>query len=685
MRWWLWLIRVKGWNLGAPRDADLDAREERDRNLLGTPTLTATVRRKWGPWMGSGIRQTPDGRWLLSDDRVKLVKQANDIVDVVGGYLVLRQVGPTYKGLCPFHDDHRPSFDVDPRRQRYRCWACGKMGDVLSFVQEFERVGFVEALELLARRAGINLESNSGPSASLGKAELLDIMRWATRQFHECLLDSTQAEEARRYLGERGLRGDTVRRWELGYAPVSGDWLVQKATESRISLELLEKVGLIAPRSHGPGFYDRFRDRVLFPIRDARAQAVGLGGRVLPGSPLASRGPKYYNSCDTPLFTKSEQLYGIDLARQPAEKAGYLAVVEGYTDVLMAHQLGVSQVVATMGTALNERHIRQIRRFVSRVVLVFDADDGGDQGVDRALELFASNDMELAVATLPDGLDPCDLLVRDGAEPFRRVLESAVDALEFKLERMVAQEDTASVEGRRRVVDSVLGVIALARPLPGEAGAMKMELMITRIARRMGLKEETIWARLEELRKRRRSSEPLRPREEVDRTSARAAPAPPEERRLLELLLAEPDLVSKAAAMIQPEEISHLGLRRLLAGLFALLAASESPSLDRLRVQLEDSAPLVNKAFQLQEAGLARPNRLIELEGLLAHYRQRRDKSVRQELHGQLHTVRDEQTALELLRQIQNRNVELGPDATPRRDTPGSAPMSPSAFNGVRS
>lgn len=615
----------------------------------------------------------------MADDRVQQVKQANDIVDVVGGYLALRRASATYLGICPFHDDSRPSFDVHPVRQRYRCWSCGKHGDVISFVQEFERITFPEALELLARRAGIALDA-AAPARNEGRAQLLDVMRWAAKKFADCLIDGETAEAARKYLGERGLLGDTVHKWGLGYAPASGQWLVDLARQNGVSFDLLEKVGLIAKRNEGEGYYDRFRDRVQFPIRDVRGQVVGFGGRILP-SPLASRGPKYYNSSDTPLFSKSEHLYGLDQARASAEKAGYLAIVEGYTDVLMAHQLGVCPVVATMGTALNDRHVRQIRRFVPRVVLVFDADAGGEQGVDRALELFASQDMELAVATLPAGLDPCDLLVKEGAEPFRRVLANAVDALEFKLSAMVTREDAASVEGRRRIADAVLGVIALATPLPGEAGAVKMELMVSRVARRLALREETVWARLNELRmERQQPQDDRRPRDAAtatEMTARNAAKAAPEERRLVEILLAEPGLVSKAMAGVRADEVTHPGLRRLLAGLYDLQHAGEPPTLDRLRQGLQDSAPLLNKAFQLLDAGAARGNRGVELEGLVAFFRARRERSAREELQSQLQAAGDEQTAKDLLRQLQKGTVGLGPDSSAAGDYGGQSPLSP--------
>jgi len=286
--------------------------------------------------------------------------------------------------------------------------------------------------------------------------------------------------------------------------------------------------------------------------------------------------------------------------------------------------------------------------------------------------------MDLSIAALPAGLDPCDLLVQQGPDPFRRVLESATDALEFKLDGMIRREGTSSVEGRRRIVDAVLGVIALAGSLPGEASAVKIELMVSRIARRLALKEETVWARLDELRRARRSSESGRSRED-DTEPARSAPASREERRLLELLLAEPNLVALAAKGVRPEEIPHPGLRRLLAGLFALSAAGLSPTLDRLRVDLDDAPALVNKAFQLQDAGLSRPDRQRELEDLVGYFRQRREKTARQELLGQLHVVNDARAEIELLRRIQNRSVELGPDGISRADGTGSSALFPIA------
>jgi DNA primase len=594
--------------------------------------------------------------YTLADDLVARVKEANDIAEVVGSYVALRLVGKTYKGLCPFHEDHRPSFDVDPQRQRYRCWACNKHGDVISFIMEQDRVDFLEAVELLARRAGISLEKSTDSAQKRSRAAMLKVVKWAAEQYHHCLLNSPLAEAARQYLGERQLTGETVRRFAIGYAPVMGDWLVARAAQVGLSVDTLEKVGLFAQRPENRGYYDRFRDRVMFPIRDARGQTLGFGGRILPSSPLSARSPKYYNSSGTPLFTKGEQLYGLDEAKQAAAKVGYLAVVEGYTDVLMAHQLGIGAVVSTMGTALTAQHVQQLLRWLpqGRVVLVFDADAGGSTGVDRALEIFVSQDVDLAIATLPEGMDPCDLLVKEGPAPFQQALANAVDALDFKLKQVLTGAAATTLEGQRRAVDAVLGIIALAPEMPGQIGAVKQQLIVSRIARRLTLREETVWARLRELRARRQAA--ARPKDDSPDAEKQSGPADALEKELLQVLLAEPKLVPVAAAQVSVSEIAHSGLKKLLQGLYDLHARGEPPELDQLR-PLIANAPLIETAMTFQEVGRLNKDRATWLEKVLAAFSQRRLKPKQEELQNQLHAASDHTEAVELLRQLQIRTV----------------------------
>jgi DNA primase len=604
----------------------------------------------------------------LADDRgslTKRVKEANDIVDVVGAYVALHPAGKKFKGLCPFHDDHRPSFDVDPQFQNYRCWSCGKNGDVFNFIQDHERVSFREALELLARRAGITLEKTADSPQNRSRAVMLDLVKWAEREYQLCLRDSPVAQTARSYLKDRGLNGETIDRFGLGFAPESWDWLTMKAAQAGHSAELLEKVGLLARRQEGNGYYDRFRDRVIFPIRDARGQTVGFGGRILPLSPLSAKWPKYINSSETPLFTKSEQLYGLDQGRQAGMTAGYLAVVEGYTDVLMAHQMGIPQVVATLGTALNARHVQHLRRFVPKVVLVFDADEGGSTGVDRALEIFVSQNVDLAIATLPEGKDPCDFLVEQGGpEGFKRALAEAKDALDFKLSQLLAAETGTGIEGRRQAVEAVLSVIALAPELPGADGEQKRQLVVNRIAQQMGLQEKTVWARLHELKAsgRRNDAEPRRSATTGNAEEPKQAPAPALERQLLEVLLARPELVGKAAAEVGLSEVTHSGLRQLLDGLYALEAEGQKPDFDLLRARI-DNPRLTDKARELQERARLHPNPELWLQELLTEFRRRRTEPERQEVHNQLHAAVDHTEAVELLRRLQAQTVSVDPGA----------------------
>ncbi len=592
----------------------------------------------------------------------KQVKDASDIVAVVGSYLTLRPVGRVFKAVCPFHNDSRPSLQVDPNFQNFRCWSCGKFGSVFDFVMGMEKVQFRESLELLARRAGIPMPTDTAEGSR--RALLLDAVKWAAQLYHDCLLESSSlADEARRYLGERHLSGDTVRKWQLGFAPASGDWLARQAADAPVPIDVLVEVGLLGERTERAGYYDRFRERVMFPIRDVRGQVVGFGGRILPTSAYASRAPKYYNSCDTQLFSKSDLMYGLDLARLAGQSAGCLAVVEGYTDVLMAHQMGVGHVVATMGTALTPKHVRQLRRYCPRVVLVFDADEGGQTGVDRALELFVREDVELAIARLPAGLDPCDLLVARGPEPFQTALSEAADALDFKLDQILRQS-TEGVENGRRAVEAVLGVLALVPDQAGPAAAMKRDLVLNRIAQRFGLTIETLRGRLDQVRQvaREKTVQARGPADEIDvAAKAGAARADALERELLEVLLADPMLVPAAKLEVPVQEVSHPGLRRLLDGLYALYDEGLTPDLDTLRLRLADNSRLADFALRAQEVGLTHGDRSGWLRQILERFRERRATRRAVEVQGKLNATTDDEAAFALLRQLQQRAAVSGP------------------------
>jgi DNA primase len=360
------------------------------------------------------------------------------------------------------------------------------------------------------------------------------------------------------------------------------------------------------------------------------------------------------NTSDTELFKKSDLIYGLDRARLAGQSAGRLAVVEGYTDVLMAHQHGVGNVVATMGTALTPLHIRQLRRYVPQVVLVYDADAGGATGVDRALELFVREDIDLAIATLPSGKDPCDLLCDEGPEPFKSALTNATDALDYKLSQVLERSVGQGVEGARRAVDAVLGVLAQAPHDAGSPAQLKRELIVGRIAQRFGMRMESVWDRLDEIRKAARPTQKESAAVETSRET-HAAPAEPLERELLEVLLADPELVREARAEIAVDELHHPGLRRLLAGLYELLEEGEVPELDAVRLRIADRPQLADYALRMQEVGRMHADRPAWLRQIVEAFRARRTKQDCRNLQSQLSAAGDHNAAVDLLRRLQRR------------------------------
>ncbi|HVC95291.1 MAG TPA: DNA primase, partial [Pirellulales bacterium] len=340
------------------------------------------------------------------DSTKEQVKRSIDIVDLVGEYIPLRREGRNYKGLCPWHDDSRPSLHVNPDRQTFHCFVCHIGGDIFSFIEKREGVSFKEALAMLAERAGVKMSSSAGRTTGEPdqKQMLYQAAAWAEQQFHECLMRSDEGDVARRYLASRGITDDSARRYHLGFAPNQWDWLQKRARDTRFTPPLLHKIGLVKERQQGQGYYDFFRGRVMFSIRDVQGRPVGTGGRLLPD--LGTEGAKYINTTETPLFSKSNLLYGLDVAKDAISKGRAATVMEGYTDCIIAQQCGLDNAVAVLGTALGERHIRLLRRFADRIDLVLDGDEAGRKRTDEILELFVAEQVDMRILTLPDDLDP---------------------------------------------------------------------------------------------------------------------------------------------------------------------------------------------------------------------------------------------------------------------------------------
>ena len=352
------------------------------------------------------------------------IRSRIDIVDLVGGRVALRRTGKTYKGLCPFHDDRTPSFTVDPTTGRYRCWSCGEHGDCFTWVMKTGNVEFPEALRELAEKAGVELRSR-GPTAPPGLREAHRAIMVESLAFYRESLARTQV--ARDYVEGRGIDVATVELWEIGYAPDSFEALTHHLKRKGHNMAEAKALFVVDERDRG-GYYDKFRARLMFPIRDERGELVAFGGRL-----LGDGQPKYINSSDTPLYRKSKVLYGFDRARDAISKTRRAVLVEGYLDVIACHRAGEGTAVASLGTALSEEHAKLLKRWTDEVTVLYDADAAGQKAAERAVGLLRAEGVRVRVALMPEGEDPDTLLHKAGPEAVKRAVAGGLSPLDFSM------------------------------------------------------------------------------------------------------------------------------------------------------------------------------------------------------------------------------------------------------------
>ena len=503
------------------------------------------------------------------------VKQATNIVDLVGARINLRRQGSKFVGLCPWHQDKRPSFSVDPVRQRYSCWVCDLHGDVFSFTMKMESVDFRGALEILAQAAGIEL-SQRGPKTEPGspnhKPTLFEAMKWVEEQYHQCLLQSNDALPVREYLQERGITQESIDKFRVGFAPLAYSWLVDRVRQTKFNPKILEACGLVLMNSRG-SWHERFRGRVLFPIRDTQDRCIAFGGRVVPGIYGTEEEPrgKYYNSTETHLFSKSDNLYGLDVARKAVQTSKALTIVEGYTDVIAAHQAGVANVVAALGTALNERHIRLIKRFADTITLVLDGDDAGQRRTNEVLDLFVTSDVDMRILTLADGMDPFDLCMNEGGEAFQKLVDAAPDAISHRIRTETAGIDLlnqthAATQALNNILTTLAGISA-SEIAASAAKQLREQQLIGRLSRQFQIDADHVSNRLNEIRN------SLRPRRQFsdDSTAGTTAEQPVfemasfdrKERELLQLLILYPSLLDTAVEKVSSTQFAQGPLKAI--------------------------------------------------------------------------------------------------------------------------
>jgi DNA primase len=427
---------------------------------------------------------------LISPDSVERVKQAADIIEVVSTHTDLRRQGARYVGLCPFHDERTPSFSVEPQEKLYHCFGCGVGGDVIKFIEEKDGLGFAEAVEVLADRYGVELEREQEDPRAEAKRQrrrrLEELLDRAGAFYSSYLWESEEAGKARDALARRGLREEVLRTFGVGYAPSAWDKLLVRGQRAGFSVEELRGVGLVQ-RGRSGGEYDRFRERIMFPIRDRRGRVLGFGGRAM----RSDQGAKYVNTAETEFFHKSQILYGVDQAKAAIAKAGRAVVVEGYTDVLALHQAGIEEAVAVMGTAITGEQVAALSGMVDEVVLALDADSAGQEAMLRAQHVAAGRRMRLRVAAMPAGEDPAEMMAtEEGPERFRKLLEKAEELTAFQVGLVLGRTDVGSPVARDQALAEVAPVLA------GMGETAGREDLVRRVAERLDLDPAMVMGRV---------------------------------------------------------------------------------------------------------------------------------------------------------------------------------------------
>jgi len=465
---------------------------------------------------------------MIPKETIEEIRARCNIVDIVGSYLPeLRRRGSTYKCNCPFHKEKTPSFTVNDTRQIFHCFGCGAGGDVFRFVMDYEKVDFVTAVKVLADRVGVEIVYEGGqPEKSGNKDVLFKLHTDAANFYHRMLLDSEEGAEARRYLEERDLPMEMIKEFRIGYAPPGWDGLLGRALKKGYAAKQVEAAGLVVPSERG--HYDRFRNRVMFPICDQMGRVIGFSGRIMN---KAEKSAKYVNSPETLLFKKSRVLFAFDKARKPIVEKRQAIVVEGQIDAIRCHQVGLDNVVASQGTALTENHARMIKRYADEVILVLDADAAGLKAALASSEIFIAAELSVRVVTLPEKEDPDSLIKKHGKDALLELVKEAKGALDFLIDALQKQEDMATEAGRMRVVQAAIGLINQC------PSAARRDPMIHNAADRLNISPLALSQDLKRAKRQQRAVPKRKATEEPASAVASQKTYPRQETALLELLV----------------------------------------------------------------------------------------------------------------------------------------------------
>jgi DNA primase len=491
------------------------------------------------------------------------IGQRLDLVEVIGGFVSLKRSGRNFKGLCPFHPEKSPSFMVYPAKQFFICYGCGAGGDLIAFVMRHEHMEFKEAVHFLAEKAGVQVSFTTGGS-SLANRPLYQAHETAAAFYHEKLVEAPEGEPARAYLAHRGLTPETWKTLRLGFAPNRWEGLLTHSKGKGLEPSLLERSGLAVRREGAEeAWYDRFRNRVLFPIWDQRGRVIAFGGRVLG----EEAGPKYLNSPETELYVKGRLLYGFHLASSAIREKDFCLVVEGYMDFASLYQAGIRNVVASMGTSLTPEQVQLIRRLTRHVVILYDGDYAGEMAALRGLDLFLEAEMRVKVVGLPSGLDPDAFLAQAGLEEMLRTIRQSQDLFDYKLGLLTRRFDPKDLQGRIRISEEMLPTIKRV------TNAIERGEYVKRLGEVLRVAEPLLWSELGRVRREAAAAPRGAGRPEKVQPVAGMTP----EESLAGLLLEEPGRVRQVEERLPLEAVQDAQVREILSRLWQMNRSGTIP------------------------------------------------------------------------------------------------------------
>lgn len=517
------------------------------------------------------------------------VRRQADIVRVVSDYVSLKKKGANHWACCPFHSEKSPSFSVNGAKQFFKCFGCGKAGDVFSFVMEIEGCPFPEAVSTVAGKVGIPIpapeNSRDFEEGDRRRADLLQLNSWATEFFEECLTATGEGRQALDYMTERGLTEQTRRDFRIGYAPNSWDQLGSYLRRRGAAPHQIESSGLVTLRDDRDGHYDRFRGRLIFPITDTQGRIVAFGGRL-----IGAGEPKYLNSPETALYTKGQHLFGLYRAREAMRRSGFAILVEGYLDFLIPYQAGVQNVVASLGTALTEQQVQLLGRYVRQLIVNFDPDSAGVAATKRSLEILLAQGFKVNVLALPDGLDPDEFVRLHGASEYQARLRSSTRFLDYIVEQAIRSHDQSTPAGKVETINEILPFLRLIRD------RIEQIEYVGRIADRLRIDSRLV---RDEFRRAVESKRERIPEQVV----AVTLPVKPAEMALLVLILADSEIRRTLIPILEEDDYRGLRTARLFKALIEMEMKGIEPTWSAFNERLNDDEVLTNDILPRMLAG----------------------------------------------------------------------------------